>query len=412
MVAIGAGVAFAMGAAPADAQTATAGQVLISEFRLRGPSGAQDEFIELYNNSGASHTVVAASGTGYGVAASDGTTRCSIPNGTVIPNRGHYLCVNSATYSLGAYPGGNGTTATGDATYTTDIPDNAGIAIFNNNTGGGSYSLANRLDAVGSTSEANTTYKEGTGYPALTPFSIDYSFYRDDCGKQGSITTMGACTVSTPVDTDNNATNFIFVDTNGTSAGAGQRLGAPGPQNLSSPIQRNGTFAVLRADATVATTAPPNRVRDFTSDPAQQLHVRDDFAPAAVREQHRRQRHPPALPGRRHHHVPRPVGLRRSAAALVGFGGGRGHQRRRDLRGHRCAGHAALHRDRPGHDPRDAASAAERLGLQRQRERRHDHAGHAAGQRREHQPAAPERDSADRQLQGVSEHRSPAVTRR
>jgi hypothetical protein len=268
MVAIGAGVAFAMGAAPADAQTATAGQVLISEFRLRGPSGAQDEFIELYNNSGASHTVVAASGTGYGVAASDGTTRCSIPNGTVIPNRGHYLCVNSATYSLGAYPGGNGTTATGDATYTTDIPDNAGIAIFNNNTGGGSYSLANRLDAVGSTSEANTTYKEGTGYPALTPFSIDYSFYRDDCGKQGSITTMGACTVSTPVDTDNNATNFIFVDTNGTSAGAGQRLGAPGPQNLSSPIQRNGTFAVLRADATVATTAPPNRVRDFTSDPA------------------------------------------------------------------------------------------------------------------------------------------------
>ena len=268
MVAIGAGVAFAMGAAPADAQTATAGQLLISEFRLRGPSGAQDEFIELYNNSGASHTVVAASGTGYGVAASDGTTRCSIPNGTVIPNGGHSLCVNSATYSLGAYPGGNGSTATGDATYTTDIPDNAGIALFNNNTGGGSYSLANRLDAVGSTSEANTTYKEGTGYPALTPFAIDYSFYRDDCGKSGSITTFGVCTVSTPVDTDNNATNFIFVDTNGTSAGAGQRLGAPGPQNLSSPIQRNSTFATVLIDATVSGSASPNRNRDFTSDPA------------------------------------------------------------------------------------------------------------------------------------------------
>ncbi|MFI5075810.1 MAG: lamin tail domain-containing protein [Vicinamibacteria bacterium] len=269
MVAIGAGVAFAMGAAPADAQTATAGQLLISEFRLRGPSGAQDEFIELYNNSGASHTVVAASGTGYGVAASDGTTRCSIPNGTIIPAGGHYLCVNSATYSIGAYPGGNGTTATGDATYTTDIPDNAGIALFNNNPGGGSYSLANRLDAVGSTSEANTTYKEGTGYPALTPFSIDYSFYRDDCGKVGSITTMGVCTVSTPVDTDNNATNFIFVDTNGTSAGAGQRLGAPGPQNLSSPIQRNSTFATVLIDATVSGSNPPNRLRDFTSIPAQ-----------------------------------------------------------------------------------------------------------------------------------------------
>src|SRR6185369_2030645 len=74
---------------------ALAGQIIISEFRVRGPNGANDEFIELYNASGADHTVAAASGSGYGVAASDGTTRCSIPNGTVIPNRGHYLCVNS-----------------------------------------------------------------------------------------------------------------------------------------------------------------------------------------------------------------------------------------------------------------------------------------------------------------------------
>ncbi len=95
-----------MSAAPADAQTATPGDLVISEFRLRGPSGAKDEFIEIYNNSGAGHTVVAASGTGYGVAASDGVTRCSIPNGTVIPNGGHYLCVNSVAYSLASLPGG------------------------------------------------------------------------------------------------------------------------------------------------------------------------------------------------------------------------------------------------------------------------------------------------------------------
>ena len=105
-------------------------QLIISEFRVRGPNGANDEFIEIYNNSGADHTV-AGGGTGYGVAASDGVARCVIPNGTVIPNRGHYLCVNSVGYSLASYPAGNGTTATGDATYTTDIPDNAGIAIFN-----------------------------------------------------------------------------------------------------------------------------------------------------------------------------------------------------------------------------------------------------------------------------------------
>src|SRR6266545_743944 len=175
-------------------QTVSA-QLIISEFRVRGPNGANDEFIELYNNSGADHTVAAASGTGYGVAASDGTTRCSIPNGTVIPNRGHYLCVNSVGYSLASYPAGNGTTATGDATYTTDIPDNAGIAIFNTSVAV-DFTLANRLDAVGSTSEANTLYKEGTGYPALTPFSINYSFYRNLLG-------------GSPQDSDNNAADFL-----------------------------------------------------------------------------------------------------------------------------------------------------------------------------------------------------------
>jgi hypothetical protein len=57
---------------------ASAGQLVISEFRVRGPNGANDEFIEITNKSGADHTVSASSGTGYGVAASDGTTRCTI----------------------------------------------------------------------------------------------------------------------------------------------------------------------------------------------------------------------------------------------------------------------------------------------------------------------------------------------
>ena len=254
--------------APAPNLTATAGQLVFSDFRVRGPYGANDEFIEIFYNSGADHTVDALSGTGYGVAASNGVNRCSIPNGTVIPNRGHYLCVNSVGYSLASYPAGNGTTATGDATYTTDIPDNAGIALFNNNTGGGSYILANRLDAVGSTSEAHTLYKEVTGYPALTPYSIDYSFYRDNCGKAGSITTFGACpSGGNLVDANNNAADFVFVDTNGTSAGAGQRLGAPGPENLSSPIQRNASLKASLLDPCVVSSSPPNRVRDFTSDP-------------------------------------------------------------------------------------------------------------------------------------------------
>jgi hypothetical protein len=104
----------------------------------------------------------------------------------------------------------------------------------------------------------------------LTPFSIDYSFYRDNCGKQGSIPTMGVCpSGGAVIDTNNNATNFIFVDTNGTSAGAGQRLGSPGPENLANPIERNAGLITSLLDATVSSSLPPNRVRDFTSIPAQ-----------------------------------------------------------------------------------------------------------------------------------------------
>src|SRR5687768_12440976 len=213
-----------------------AGQLIISEFRVRGPNGANDEFIEIYNNSGADHTV-AGGGTGYGVAASNGVARCVIPNGTVVPNRGHYLCVNSVGYSLASYPAGNGTTATGDATYTTDIPDNAGIAIFNTSVSA-NFVLANRLDAVGSTAEANTLYKEGTGYPALTPFNIDYTFYRKTDGGGSA-------------DADNNAADFKFVDTNGTSAGAGQSLGAPGPSNILSPIRAGADVLMELADPAV-----------------------------------------------------------------------------------------------------------------------------------------------------------------
>ncbi len=247
-----------------------ASDLKISEFRVRGPNGANDEFVELYNNNDTPLTINTLDGSaGYSVVASDGVARFTVPNGTVIPARGHYLGVNSVGYSLASNPAGNGTTATGDATYTTDIVDNAGIALFNTATVA-NFTLANRLDAVGSTSEANTLYKEGTGYPALTPFSIDYSFYRSNCPNNTSTNGILGC-LSTdagrPKDSNVNAADFVFVDTNGTSAGAGQRLGAPGPENLSSPVQKLNV-AVTSLDPGVSTSVPPNRVRDFTSDPA------------------------------------------------------------------------------------------------------------------------------------------------
>jgi hypothetical protein len=235
----------------------TATGLIISEFRLRGANGAADEFIEIYNSSGFDHTVTSSSGTGYAVAASDGIVRCTIPNGTVFPREGRFLCANSIGYSLGNYPAGNGTLATPNDTYTTNILDNVGIALFNNNTGGASFSLANRFDAVGSTAEANALYREGTGYPVLMQSSVDYSWTRTYDRITGR-----------PIDTDNNVSDFVFADTAGTSMGAGQRLGAPSPQNLSSPLLLGTSFSPLPLDASKSISVAPNRVRDLTSDPA------------------------------------------------------------------------------------------------------------------------------------------------
>src|SRR5262245_49872829 len=185
-----------------------AGSLIISEFRLYGIDGENDEYVEIYNDSSAPHTVTASSGSGYAIAASDGIVRCTIPNGTVIPARGHWLCVNSVAYALGDYPASAETYATGDATYTLNIPVNLGIALFNNNTGGGAFTLANRFDAVGSTGEGNPLYIEGTPYPAVTVPGSNHAWVRDECGKSGAVHLPGACTRSPPKETENNADDF------------------------------------------------------------------------------------------------------------------------------------------------------------------------------------------------------------
>jgi len=234
--------------------------LVISEFRLRGPNGANDEFVEIYNANDSDITVGASDGSsGYALAASDGIVRFVIPNGTHIPARAHYLGSNSVAYSLSSYPAGNGTTAVGDITFTTDIPDNTGIALFSTSNPA-NFNPTTRLDAVGPTSEANALFREGPGLAPLVPFSVDYSWYRN-------IATFGPGS-PLPQDTNDNAADFKFVDTNGTSAGGGQNLGAPGPENLSGPRSQGNVFGAALIDEGQPESSPPNAVRDFTSDPA------------------------------------------------------------------------------------------------------------------------------------------------
>src|SRR4029079_3320762 len=112
----------------------TTGTFLISELRTSGPGGAGDDFIELYNNTNSPLTVSASDASaGYGVYKIGADCNAApvliatIPNGTVIPARGHYLLVGSQ-YSLADY-GGPGAAA-GDQALTSDIESDRNVAVF------------------------------------------------------------------------------------------------------------------------------------------------------------------------------------------------------------------------------------------------------------------------------------------
>ena len=272
--------------------------LLISEFRFRGPTfdagmgidGALDEYIELYNISSAPLQINATDGSGgWALAYTNGagtTTAIAavIPNNVTIPPRGHYLLTNdaggvtataklgqptksaslrlktlgfapvaSAGYTLSSY-------APGDQTYgggTTDIPDDGAIALFQT-ANVASFSSLTRLDAVSLNAAGGATatlFREGTNLPSPGANDGQYAFVRK-------------LSTGTPQDTDNNAQDFVFVSTNaGSYGGVQSQLGAPGPENTASPVQRNAQIKASLIEPNSPATASPNRVRDLTQVP-------------------------------------------------------------------------------------------------------------------------------------------------
>ncbi|MCA1618925.1 MAG: hypothetical protein LC795_06355 [Acidobacteria bacterium] len=91
----------------------------------------------------------------------------------------------------------------------------------------------------------------------MITLNAEHSYYRDQRS-------------STPRDTGDNAADFMLIGTNGGVPGIQTipHLGAPGPENLNSPPQRNSGFTTGLLDPAVGASQPPNRSRDFTSDPA------------------------------------------------------------------------------------------------------------------------------------------------
>ena len=101
-----------------------------------------DEYVVIHNRTAAPVTIVATDGSGgFAVAKEGGTLVFTIPDGTVIPAKGHFLGANTT----------NGATVLGvtpNATWLTDIADGLGLALFNSAT---AFTAPNLLDAVGFT---------------------------------------------------------------------------------------------------------------------------------------------------------------------------------------------------------------------------------------------------------------------
>ncbi len=270
-----------------------AGSLIISEFRFRGPGGTEgggdvgpvpgasevdgggpaapgtpqdnDEFVELYNNTDSDIVVSTLDGSaGWAVVASDGVTRFIIPNDTVIPARGHFLGVNLDGYSLGFYGIPDEVLLPSDTSmpvggYTLDIPDGSGIALFGT-ADPANYTLANRLDAAGYAT-VDPLYREGAGFPAAgaeATSDLEHSFVRRVC-----VTAAAGCGNGLPKDTSDNAADFVVVNTDAALTTLGAKLGAPGPEGLTSPLSGNAGMPGTLLDPSVSASQSPNRVRNF-----------------------------------------------------------------------------------------------------------------------------------------------------
>jgi len=160
-------IAVLTGAAPAAAQSAPPNEIVISEFRVRGPVGGNDEFVELRNRSAAPVEILGWRLQGC-QQASPGTpaTRVTVGSDVFLPAGGSYLFANNG-YSGSVTP---------DQTYGTGITDFlsgnfAGVRIVDASSADGVV-----RDGAGS---PNSPCREGSGMTTpASPLNGDYSFER------------------------------------------------------------------------------------------------------------------------------------------------------------------------------------------------------------------------------------------
>src|SRR5688572_20921783 len=148
---------------------AVSATVVISEFRVRGPNGAADEFVELYNLSGAPVNI-----GGWLVRGSNSSafvsTRVTIAANTTLNPGCHFLVTNSSA-SGGPYSGA----VAGNQTFAVGITDDGGIAL--------TLPDLTVVDQVGMS--AGSAYKEGTPLASLGSSNLNRGYERKPGGAGG-----------------------------------------------------------------------------------------------------------------------------------------------------------------------------------------------------------------------------------
>jgi len=194
----------------ATATPSAPAHLVISEFRSRGPNGDNDEFVELYNPSGAGVNIGAWMIRKSSSCGTSITTLVTIPANTILLPGQHYLVAATSSSVTGA-----------DQTYPASLADNGGVALV---TVSGTL-----VDQVGMCT--STQYQEGTVLFPLSGTSAQ-SYER----KPGGATSC--------YDTDKNAGDFALIS-------------SANPQNKAGPIVM--CAGVLPSTPTRTPTHTPTR---------------------------------------------------------------------------------------------------------------------------------------------------------
>ncbi len=234
---------------------ARAGDIMISEFRLSANRSSRDEFIELYNNTDIPRRIGNFRIRAFDPDPDFGYFEFRIPAGTNIPARGYYLIADVSsgrTYSLGALTAVDGKIFIGGDFFI----DNEGLALVSGGEdadgNGTEDSPLVEIDKVGFTGATNSPFSfiEGTGLNRYTaPRTDEYSFLRRYVNGK-------------PVDTNDNAADFIIVTTGNPTlftSNVTAIFGAPGPQSTTSPYRGvNLSTLVSLFDTARAANQSPN----------------------------------------------------------------------------------------------------------------------------------------------------------